>query len=492
MFQIGDRRWLIADPDKARSGQGSTRYHASAMTDPRLRKAMGFPDLVLFYLVTALSLRWIATAAAAGPSSLIIWIAGCIAYFVPLTFCVLELSSRYPEEGGIYLWSKQAFGEFAGFMTGWMYWTANLPYYPGVLYFAAGNALFVGGDRWQHLSNDRAYFIGAALAGLALGFGLNLVGLNIGKWLHNLGALGAWVPALLLILMGLTAWMRFGAATHFGGGAIFPSLDLKNIFFWSTVAFAFGGMEGASTMGDEIQNPRRNIPRALLTSGVIITITYLVATFSVLTALPAEEVSGLQGFMQAMSKVAARIGVEPIAPFAALLVTLSSVGGVSAWFAASARLPFVAGVDKFLPPAFGRVHPRWRTPYVALAVQAVFAAVFIFLGQAGTSVKGAYDFLVGMGIVSYFLPFLYMFGAVIRLQREPAGPGVMRIPGGKPVAIVMAVLGLLTTIISSILACIPPDDEPNKMFAVIKLLGSSAALVGVGVLIYWWEKRRNR
>jgi amino acid transporter len=462
------------------------------MTTARLRKAMGFRDLVLFYLVTSLSLRWIATAAAAGPSSIVIWIAGCLAYFVPLTLCVLELSSRYPEEGGMYLWSKKAFGEFAGFMTGWMYWTANLPYYPGLLYFAAGNALFVGGERWQHLSTNSTYFIAAALAGLGLGFTLNLIGLNIGKWLHNLGAVGTWLPAFMLILMGATAWFRFGSATHFGDGAIFPSLDFKNVFFWSTVAFAFGGMEGASTMGDEIQNARRNIPRALLAAGVIITVIYITATFSVLTALPADEVSGLQGFMQAMSQVGGKIGMEPIAPFVALLVTLSSIGGVSAWFAASSRLPFVAGVDKFLPAAFGRVHPKWRTPYVAMAVQAVLAGVFVFLGQAGTTVKSAYNFLVGMGVVSYFLPFFYMFCAVIRLQREPAGPGVMRIPGGKRVAIVMALLGLFTTTVSSILACIPPDDEANKVFAAIKLLGSSALLVGIGAVIYWVGRRRAR
>jgi amino acid transporter len=91
----------------------------------------------------------------------------------------------------------------------------------------------------------------------------------------------------MLIAMGVTVWIRFGSATHFGGGAIFPSLDFKNVFFWSTVACAFGGMESASTMGDEIQNARRNIPRALLAAGVIVTVTYLAATFSVLTAMPA-------------------------------------------------------------------------------------------------------------------------------------------------------------------------------------------------------------
>jgi amino acid transporter len=392
----------------------------------------------------------------------------------------------------MYLWSKQAFGEFAGFMTGWMYWTANLPYYPALLYFAAGNALFIGGSRWQHLSTNSFYFIVVALAGLALGFTLNLVGLNIGKWLHNLGAVGSWLPALMLIVMGAIAWLKFGSATQFSRSTVFPSLDFKNVFFWSTVAFAFGGMEGASTMGDEIQHARRNIPRALLIAGVIITVIYIVATTSVLVALPHEEVSGLQGFMQAMDKMGARIGFAGLAPFAALLVSISSIGGVSAWFAASSRLPFVAGVDKFLPAAFGRVHPKWQTPYVAMGVQAVLAGVFIFLGQAGTSVKGAYDFLVGMGVVSYFLPFLYMFLAVIRLQKVPAGEGGMRIPGGKPVAIFMALLGLATTAISSILACIPPDDEPNKVFAVVKLVASSACLVGIGAVVYWIGKRRSR
>ena len=463
----------------------------AAMSNAHLRKAMGFGDLVLFYLVTALSLRWIATAAAAGPSSIFIWILGCLTYFVPLTFCVLELSSRYPDEGGMYVWSKEAFGEFAGFMTGWMYWTANLPYYPGVLYFAAGNALFIGGNRWQYLSNSGTYFIVMASVGLLAGFALNLVGLNVGKWLHNLGAIGTWVPAAMLIVMGSIAWLRFGSATVIERATILPSMDLKNVFFWSTVAFAFGGVEAASMMGNEIQNARRNIPRALLAAGVIITFIYVVATASVLAALPAEDVTGLQGFMQAISKVGSRIGWEGIAPSVALLVTLSSIGGVSAYFAASARLPFVAGVDKFLPAAFGRVHPKWHTPYVALAVQAVFAAIFIFLGQAGTSVRGAYDFLVGMGVISYFLPFLYMFASVIRFQREPAGPEVMRIPGGKPVAIFLAILGLLTTIVSSVLACIPPAEEPNKFLAVVKLIGSSALMVGIGAVIYWIGKSRK-
>src|SRR4030095_4119046 len=184
-----------------------------------------------------------------------------------------------------------------------------------------------------------------------------------------------------------------------------------------------------STMGEEIHDARRTIPRAILSAGVVVTVLYIVATLAILVAIPKEQVSGLQGAMQAIQAMLARVGLVSLAPLGAVLVTANALGGVGGWFAATARLPFVAGIDRFLPPAFGRLHPKWRTPYVALLVQAAIAALFIFLGQAGTSVRGAYDALVSMGIIAYFIPFLFMFAAMIVLQREPAGPEVMSLPG---------------------------------------------------------------
>jgi amino acid transporter len=137
------------------------------------------------------------------------------------------------------------------------------------------------------------------------------------------------------------------------------------------------------------------------------------------------------------------------------------------------------------------LHPRWRTPYVALIVQAVIAGVFIFLGQAGTSVRGAYDALVSMGIIAYFIPFLFMFAAMIVVQREPAGPDVLRVPGGRLVAIALAATGFTVTAISIVLACVPADEEPNKMLAIVKVVGSSMALVGIGVVVYVLGRRRG-
>jgi amino acid transporter len=243
-------------------------------------------------------------------------------------------------------------------------------------------------------------------------------------------------------------------------------------------------------MGEEIKDAGRTVPRAVLSAGVVITVLYILGTFSVLLAIPSAQVSGLQGIMQAVQAIATKAGAAWIAPVVAAFVTLNALGGVGGWFAATARLPFVAGLDRFLPKMFGELHPTWRTPYVALLVQAGIAFAFVFLGQAGTSVHGAYDALVSMSIIAYFIPFLFMFAAMIVLQREPAGPEVMRVPGGPAVAKAVAALGFLTTAVSIVLACVPADDEPRKALAVVKVVGSSVALVAIGAGVYLAGRRR--
>src|SRR5215471_7466304 len=244
----GKASGYVTDPTHQTYPPHETHQTYPTHEPPQLRRVLGFRDLVLYYVVTGFSLRWVAVAAAAGPSSLLIWLIAALAFFVPLVFCVLELSSRYPEEGGIYVWSKRAFGPFAAFITGWTYWGSNLPYLPGLLYYAAANALFMGGPAWQSWSANSTYFIAVAMAGLALAVTMNVVGLNVGKWLNNVGALAGWIPAMLLMALAVVSWSRFGVGTPITAHAMAPSLHLKDIIFWSTIAFAFGGVESGSTM----------------------------------------------------------------------------------------------------------------------------------------------------------------------------------------------------------------------------------------------------
>ena len=463
---------------------------ADAEDPNRPKRVLGFRDLVLFYVVTGVSLRWIATAAAAGPSSIVIWIGAWLCFYTPLALSVIELSSRYPSEGGLYVWSKRAFGDFSGFMSAWTYWTSNLPYFPAVLYFAASNILFMRQSAWEHLSNDATFYIVFSLLTLGAATLMNIVGLDVGKWLHNVGAIAMWIPVGIVIVLGLIAWHRYGSATSFTVHSMTPSTHLNDIIFWSVLTFAFGGCETASFMGEEIKNPRRSIPLALLVGGATVAFCYIVGTAAVLLALPSGEVSSLQGLVQAISKTASRVGFPGVLPVAAFLIALSNIGAAGAYLAAVARLPFVAGIDRFLPPAFGALHPRWKTPWVALLTQFVLGALFIFLGQAGTSVKGAYDVLVSMGVITYFIPYLYLFAAMIKLQREPAGPDVIRVPGGRTMAKLVAIVGFATTAFTIGLSVIPQPDEPNKPLALLKIVGGTAVLILLGVWIYADGKRR--
>ncbi|MEQ1473610.1 MAG: APC family permease, partial [Candidatus Acidiferrum sp.] len=236
----------------------------------------------------------------------------------------------------------------------------------------------------------------------------------------------------------------------------------------------------------------RTIPRALLIAGLTISLCYILGTFCVLLALPSSETSNLDGLVQAIDRSAVRLGLHGVTSTAAALIAISNIGAAAAFLAAAARLPFVAGIDGFLPAVFGRVHPRWRTPYASVLSQGIIGIVFVFLGQAGTSVRGAYDVLVSIGVITYMVPYLFLFAALIRLQKEPADAQVIRVPGGKPGAILLATTGFITAFFAILLSLIPAPEEPHKVWVILKVVGSASILIGLGAAVYWVGKSKQR
>ena len=444
---------------------------------------MGVRDLTLFYFLACFSIRWVASAAAAGPSSLVVWVLGCVTFFVPLGCAVLDLSGRYPEEGGMYVWAASAFGERAGFLTGWMYWASNLTYFPSALYFAVGNLLALGGARGAAWSASAPVFVVASCAGLAIAVLPNIFGLRIGRWLHNGGAIGAWIPAGILIAAGVWMALRHGSATSFTLHALWPGARFTDLVFFASIAFAFVGLESASLMGAEIRTPRRTIPRALLLASVAIVTVYVASTWAVLAAMPASEVSGMAGITQAVVRLTSRLGVAWLGPVSGVCVTVGVVAAVGAYFAAMARLPLVAGAAHLLPARFARLHPRFGTPVFALVTQALISVALIGLGQAGTTVRGAYDVLLRMTLVATFAPFMIVFAAYIAVQRRPRPRDVVRMPGGVVVAYIAGGLGFASSALALVLAMVPSAGEPHKAVAVAKVVGLSVVMVGVGVTL---------
>jgi glutamate:GABA antiporter len=226
------------------------------------------------------------------------------------------------------------------------------------------------------------------------------------------------------------------------------------------------------------------VPRGLLLAAPMIATIYVLGTASVLVAVPVASVSGLEGVLQAVQAGESRLGWTGVTSLAAILVTITSLGSLGAWFETVSRIPFVAGIDRFLPEHFGRLHPRWGSPYVALLAQAAITVLFVLIGQAGTTVGGAYQVLVSLTVVVTFVPFVLLFAAAVKLSAVSGAGETLRLPGGAPAVVVFALLGLATTLVSILLSLIPPESEPNKPLAVAKVLGTTVLVLGAGVLVY--------
>jgi glutamate:GABA antiporter len=454
-------------------------------------RALGVTDVTLFMVTAGCSLQWTAVAAATGPSSLSVWVVGGVAFFLPLSLCVVYLSARFPDDGGLYAWSRRAFGPFAGFMMGWTYWTGTLAFLPSVLYFAAGSAV-LSSARSDARSASPGWFIGFSMAVLALGVAVNVRGLGVAKWLNSAGAVARWLGTLLLIGLALGSWWRFGPATAIDRHTIAPAFRLGDVIFWATLAFCWTGPEAAAFMGREIEEPRRTIPRALALAAPMIAAVYIVGTASVLLAIAPQRASGVYGVMEAIRAAASRLGLAALIPVGCLCVVLDRVGSLCLWIGALARIPASAGVDDYLPRGFTARHPRHGAPVVAIWVQALVVALLVVLGQSGTSVRGAYNVLIEMMVVGSMLPFLFLFGAAIRLSAGPRRGGDARIPGGRATLVVTALLGLATTAGSIVLAFLPPPEEENPLLAVLKVAGTTLVLLASGAAIYAAGSARAR
>jgi glutamate:GABA antiporter len=267
--------------------------------------------------------------------------------------------------------------------------------------------------------------------------------------------------------------------------------DLALVLAFSKLCFAFAGFELAPLVSEEIVEPRRTIPRAIFLSALSIAFVYLTGTLALLVALPIAETSIMTGINQAVTTSGARVGLAFLGAPTALMMWFAGLGALAAWFAGNGRLLFVAGLDRYLPPAFSRIHPKWNTPALALLVQGALAIVFTVLATAGSGVKEAYLFFADFTLVLYFIPYLYMFASGIVLGGEVRRTeGSIPIPGGAAGNVVVNVAGFLVTALSIVLSCIPPADEPRKALRVALLVGGAVAFVVIGVVLYAVAARR--
>jgi amino acid transporter len=453
---------------------------------PGLQRALGTFDLVLLNIAAIVGLRWLSTAAQLGPASLTLWIIAFLLFFVPSALTVQELSSRIPHVGGLYRWTQAAFGDTHGFLAGWAYWISNLVYFPSILLFVSGIILHVASPSWRTLAENPVYNGLFCLALLWSVTFLNILGLRRAKWLQNIGGLASLAVGAQVLIGGAVAWWRFGSATQLHLADLAPDLNsLPTLNTFAILILAFVGLELGPIMGDEIRNSARSIRRAILFSGVAITVIYVAGTASLLVALPPSQIGVISGIPEAMEATGARIGMPMFGMIAAALLALASAGGLGAWVTGTARLPFVMGLGHYLPGRLGSIHPRYGTPHVALLVQAAATSVVLLGAISGSTVHEAYLLLIDMTAALSCAVWVYMFAALPVLRRRGVGDraGLAMIPGGPRVGWLVAWLGVLATTFATVVSLIPPEGSAHPTLFLIKGAGGCMLVFAVGLAI---------
>jgi amino acid transporter len=459
---------------------------SQSAAQPHLIRALGRRDLVLLFVVAVFNLNVVPSIAANGGVTIWLWIISLLLFFWPQGIAVIELAHRYPGEGGVYLWAKEVFGDFHGFLSGWCYWTNNMLYVPTVMLYFVGVSVYVLGPGHQGLADNKLFAAVASLTLLALLTFLNVRGLGVGKWVNNLGAIGTFVAAAVLIGLGIVIWHRFGTTL---GAADFkvPANPKFVLNSFGVICFGLVGLELASVMGDEIQDPRRTLPGAVALGGVLSGALYVGATLTLLIAV-GKDVNVLQGIVQAVVHMAARVSIGWITIPFALLLSFSIAGIGSAWMGGSARIPFVAGLDSYMPSWLGKVHPRYATPYAALILQGVVSAILVILNFAGSGVQETFQKLLSLAVVLQLVPFVYMFGALIKFALTESTPQGQY---GKGTMLIAGLSGLLTTILGIALVFFPAQQITSLWSYELWMFGGTLFFVGLAAFLFFVYGRRK-
>ena len=447
-----------------------------ASSPAKLKRTLRLRDLILLNIVAVYTPSTLAQSLPLGRLGLIVWAAAIFTFLLPYAMAISNLSATHPREGGVYAWTRMALGDFHGFVCGWCYWVNTFLYVPTVFLGVVAVAALLGGERTAWLDTNPVAVTLIAGTALVLSAALHIVGLGQGKWLQNIGAFGRLAVAVAILTAAV--WkLASGAPATASSEALgfWPSLAL-----WPFVMNALVGLDLGSAMSDEAEAPQREISRSLNVGGTAVAVCYLL-TFAAVAFLGVNDPNPIYGHLQALNSVISPTG--SLAWLAALVVLVELIGLLgcgAAWLAAPARVPFAIGIDRYLPKAFGAVHPRYGTPFVALLVQALIATALIFINTWGTTLKDAYVALLSGSIVLVMVTYAYLLLAWRRLS---IGENRRRN--------LLSGLGLTAIGLATVFCLIPPPTVENVFKFEASLIGSVLFLLTCGLVVYLFAKRRQ-
>jgi amino acid transporter len=458
------------------------------MTDAAgLKRALKLRDLILLNIVAVYTPSTLSQNTPLGKTGLFVWALAILFFMAPYATAIADLSLKYPREGGVYAWTRMAFGGFHGFVCGWCYWVNTFLYVPSVFLGIAAVAglLFNASPDWMNDHKFEAMII--AVIALWVSAALHIFGLGQGKWLQNIGAFGR--LAIAFALIAAAVWKIFSTADGVTAGSEAQTDPdfWRKAALWPFTLNALVGLDLGSAMSEEADAPARDIPRSLIIGGVAVAACYLL-TYAAVLVTGVNESNVIYGHVLAINSVIAQSGDATMLFIASAVVFIELLGLLgcgASWLSAPARVPFAIGIDRYLPKAFARVHPRYGTPYVALIVQALVATIFILINTYGATLQEAYLALLAGSIVLVMVTYVYLFASWSMLADKAAAssPWLFRALSGA---------GLGATVAAIIACFIPPPIVAGVVGHEMRIVGSVLSMLLCGLMLYGIGVWRNR
>lgn len=419
--------------------------------------------LIMVNLATIMSIKNWPFLAEYGFASIIFFLISVLTFFVPVSLVSAELASGWPEKEGIFGWVKEAFNEKLGFLAVWLLWIENVIWYPTIFAFIVSTLSYAFSPT---LATNALYNVGISLSLFWLALICNLRGMRFSGWVSSFAVIaGTLVPGILIILF-CGIYLRATPLTEisFCWKSLLPDFsEVNQLGFLVSMSLGFAGMEMNAVHANDVENPRKNYPYAILISGIVILAFSVLGTISVGTIIPKGEINLVTAIIEAVSGYLNFFGLNGLLPIFIIMIALGSLGGVSAWLTGTSKSLLVAGRDSYLPSFLCRVN-KHQVPVSLLVFQGLIASIMCIVFVTMPDLSSGFWTLTVLSAQLYLLMYILMFAAAIVLRyKQPNINRSYRIPGGKHLGmIIVAGIGILGCVASFCIGFIPPSNLSNS------------------------------
>ena len=460
------------------------------------KTATGFKiSLLAFILITSaalISMRTFPTMGEVGWQVIFFSLLTIILFLVPASLVSAELATGWPEEGGIYVWVKQAFGERWGFTAVWLQWFQMTIGFITVLSFIAATFAYVISPG---LADNKIFiFFIIVIVWWGMTF-INLYGLQAYTRISSVAVIiGTLIPAIVLIVGGLWYIMAGNPVQltlHPTSADLIPDLsNMANLVMLVTFIFTFVGIEMTAAHASEMDNVKKNYPLGILVVGILMTIIHTAGALIVAMLVPVGNLNLIAGIMQSFLVLFSNPLIIWLVPVFALLVAFGSVVQVSTWILGPVRGLSIAAREGTLPPFLQKTNKN-GIPVNMLALQAVFVTFWgaVFVALPG-GVNSAFWILLALTTTVYIVMYLLMYAAAIHLRyTQPDVPRAFMIPGGKTGIWIVSGFGFLAMVLLFILALVPPSQIREGGWFMACMIIGTLVVVAIPLLIYAIKKQ---